>query len=127
MLILATAQPRQHPAPDAAPSVAQSEPAQPAAPATPAPGVAPERPTAPAHVVAAVRPRAGGPDRAVAAASFEAPLNTAGDVEPLRQLASIQVAPVSHTLIAPAELAIRPLNSIDEVQIAPLNPPDRRN
>ena len=46
---------------------------------------------------------------------------------PMHSLAPIEVAPVAQRNIAVADLAMRPLNPIAEMQIAPLNPPDRRN
>jgi len=48
-------------------------------------------------------------------------------IEPLKRIAPIAIAPITQDSIAPAGLAMSPLNPISEVQIAPLTPPDRRN
>jgi hypothetical protein len=50
-----------------------------------------------------------------------------GDVEPLRAIAPIAVAPIAHSNITPDPIAVNPLPPITEMQIAPLNPPDGRN
>jgi hypothetical protein len=47
-------------------------------------------------------------------------------IAPLGAIAPISVAPIAHNAIAPAEVAVRPLNTMTEIQIAPLTPPDRR-
>jgi hypothetical protein len=104
--IVATAPDRRLPAP---PRVSTAEP--------------PEQPARP--VVAAPRPvrQAGG---TVAAASFAGEASAAAALAPLKTIAPIAVEPIAHDTIAPAEVAVRPLNTISDVQIAPLTPPDRR-
>lgn len=79
-------------------------------------------PIAPAATRVSVTARAAG----VAAAVAE-PSSPAGDIEPLNQIAPIEVAPIGQSSIAPDPIAVRPLTPITEVQIAPLNPPDRRD
>jgi hypothetical protein len=59
----------------------------------------------------------------VAAASFEA---DGGAMPPLTSIPPIAVAPIVESSIAPADIAVRPLSPITEMQIAPLTPPDRR-
>ena len=63
----------------------------------------------------------------VAAASFDPGENAATEIEPLKTIAPIQVAPVGQSSIALEDITVRPLNTITELQIAPLTPPDRRN
>jgi hypothetical protein len=74
--------------------------------------------TAPAR-----RPVSGG---TIAAASFNGNDDAATAIEPLKRITPIDAAPIAQASIAPAEIAVRPLNTITEVQIAPLTPPDRR-
>ena len=66
-------------------------------------------------------------DTLVAAASFEPEENATTQIEPLKTIAPIQVAPVGQSSIAMEDITVRPLNTISELQIAPLTPPDRRN
>ena len=66
-------------------------------------------------------------DTIVAAASFEPAEQMTTEIEPLRTIAPIQVAPIAHSTITPEEISVRPLNTITAVQIAPLSPPDGRN
>jgi hypothetical protein len=47
-------------------------------------------------------------------------------INPLKTIAPIAMTPIAQSTIAPAEIAVRPLNTIAEVQIAPLTPPDGR-
>lgn len=47
-------------------------------------------------------------------------------IDPLRSIAPIGMSPIARDTIAPAEVAVRPLNTITEIQIAPLTPQDRR-
>jgi hypothetical protein len=49
------------------------------------------------------------------------------DIVPLQTITPIQIDPIAPQRIAPADLALHPLNPITDVQIAPLTPPDRRN
>ena len=65
-------------------------------------------------------------DRALTAASF-APAEPATEIEPLEAITPIEVAPIAAGRIGPAEISVRPLNPIVELQIAPLNPSERRN
>jgi hypothetical protein len=53
--------------------------------------------------------------------------DTTAGIEPLKTITPIEVAPIGQASIAPEPIAVRPLNPIAEVQIAPLNPPDRRD
>ena len=50
----------------------------------------------------------------------------ASPIEPLQSIAPITVATIEQDAIAPAAVSVRPLNTISEIQIAPLTPPDRR-
>src|SRR3954465_11085386 len=70
-----------------------------------------------------VRPREG----MVAAALFDTADHATTDIAPLKTITPIQVAPVSDHTVAPVEIAVRPLNPITDVAIAPLTPPERRN
>jgi len=63
----------------------------------------------------------------VAATSFDPGENATTQIEPLKTIAPIQVAPVDQSSIALEDITVRPLNPISELQIAPLTPPDRRN
>ena len=63
---------------------------------------------------------------AVAAASTSVDEQTAA-IEPLSAITPIAVTPIAPSSIAPDSIAVRPLNPISEMQIAPLNPPDGRN
>ena len=102
----------------------------------PSPRVAPpaETPTAtaPAPTTTAQRiaPASSSPRTAahnvVEAASLAA-AGTMAEVEPLRTIAPIEVAPIAEHRVAPAEISVAPLTPIVELQIAPLNPPERRN
>jgi hypothetical protein len=60
-------------------------------------------------------------------ASVAGAADTTTGIEPLETISPIEVAPIGQTSIAPEPIAVRPLNPITEVQIAPLNPPDRRD
>lgn len=62
--------------------------------------------------------------RRVEAQSLES--DGAGGIEPLHAIAPISVPPIVERRIAPADIAVRPLTPIAEMQIAPLTPPDRR-
>ena len=97
--------------------------------ATPAVGAPPQRPrtTATPAVAATARPRAiAAAERTIAAAAFTA-AEPATELEPLKSITPIEVAPIADHRVAPAEISVRPLNPIVEVQIAPLNPSERRN
>jgi len=63
----------------------------------------------------------------VIAASLNEPDSATTEISPLQQMTPIDVEPITQRSIAPEPLGVRPLNPITEVQIAPLNPPDRRN
>ena len=49
------------------------------------------------------------------------------EIEPLQAITPIEMAPIAEHRVTPADITIRPLNPIVEVQIAPLSPPDGRN
>jgi hypothetical protein len=67
------------------------------------------------------------PDRDIAA-TVDPPAEPVGDeLEPLRTITPIQMTPIAQQPLAPAEIAVRSLNPIIDVQIAPLTPPERRN
>src|SRR5205814_1502057 len=114
-------------------------PAQPprlaqASPIASTPTVAPQRAGAPdaprvarvQHAPAAVhRAAAARRDTVVAAALIgTGPDNATTDIEPLKTITPIQVAPIGERTIAPESVAVRPLNPITDVQVAPLTPPD---
>jgi hypothetical protein len=48
-------------------------------------------------------------------------------IDPLTSIAPIAVAPIAQNAIAPGDIAVRPLDTIAEMQIPPLAPPDRRH
>lgn len=66
------------------------------------------------------------PTRVAYATSVDA-TPAAADIDPLKAIAPIEVAPIAQSSITPEPIAVRPLNPITEMQIAPLNPPDRRD
>ena len=110
------------------PAVATADPAR-----VPPVGTAPPVPTparrtlTPRRVVATARPSVAAPDRLVAATAFE-PAESTTNIAPLETITPIELAPLAEHRVAPADLSVRPLNPIAELQIAPLNsPPDRRN
>ena len=80
---------------------------------------------APTVAIAQQTRRAGA--STVAVASVAGAADTTTGVEPLKTITPIEVAPIGQTSIVPEPIAVRPLNPIAEVQIAPLNPPDRRD
>jgi hypothetical protein len=90
--------------------------------AEPSPQVRPERPE-PAPRAVAVARRSGQ----VVEGAMYVPAAPSGDIEPLQALAPIQVAPVTQRPMTQPDIAISPLNPIADLEIAPLNPPDRRN
>jgi hypothetical protein len=53
--------------------------------------------------------------------------DAASDITPLETIDAIDVAPIGGNPVAPAEIAMRPLTPIAQVQVAPLTPPERRN
>jgi hypothetical protein len=81
-----------------------------------------DAPTPPAETQVARAPRTA----VIAAASTPASAQT-DTLEPLRAITPIEVAPIVPSSIAPESIAVRPLTAITEMQISPLNPPDRRN
>jgi hypothetical protein len=118
---------RAEPVPQA--PVVATAPDQPLAP------VAPPQPSAaqmpPRHVTMPVVRRTpaapvGARAGTVVAASFAGEDHSTTAIEPLTVMTPIAVAPVTQDRIAPAEIAVRPLNTISEIQIAPLTPPGRR-
>jgi hypothetical protein len=62
----------------------------------------------------------------VLAADFAGDDHATTVIDPLKTIAPIAMRPIARDTIAPAEIAVRPLNTITEVQIAPLTPPDGR-
>ena len=82
-----------------------------------------------AHQPPRRQPRAARPADAPARDVVSAANEDSASVEiaPLKTIAPISIAPIAHDSIAPADIAMRPLNQITDVQIAPLTPPDRRN
>jgi len=83
---------------------------------------------APRLVARSHRPAvATAPDRAIAATTFLAPEEGTTTIASLEAIDPIQVAPIAEHRTAPAEIVVRPLTEITEVQIAPLSPPERRN
>ncbi len=66
-------------------------------------------------------------ERVVIAATVDPATGAMSHIAPLETITPIEVAPMAQHVIAPAEIAVRPLDPIAEVQVAPLNPPARRN
>ena len=94
----------------------------------PAPARAPLRTVAVAPPSAHVtRPVSRGAGTVLAAAYTEDDDGVVADIAPLTRIAPIRIAPIAQDSIAPADLAMPPLNPIADLQIAPLTPPDRRN
>jgi hypothetical protein len=88
---------------------------------------APERVTAAATEKIAVRETPQAPARIAYAASIDAADTASAGIDPLKTIAPINVAPIALDSITPEPIEVRPLNPIPEMQIAPLNPPDRRD
>lgn len=82
-------------------------------------------PSPDARVIASVPERAARRDR-MSATGTDIPQDRANDIAPLASITPIAIAPVTQESIAPADITIRPLTAVDELQIAPLTPPDRR-
>jgi hypothetical protein len=66
-------------------------------------------------------------ERMVTAAVFEPADNATTEITPLETITPIHVSQVSEHAIAPAAIAVRALNPMNELAIAPLTPPERRN
>jgi hypothetical protein len=80
-----------------------------------------------ARVPAAARPRISTTgERTVIAAAY-APQEFTTDIEPLKSITPIEMAPIAEHRVATAEISVRPLNPILDLQITPLSPPDRRH
>jgi hypothetical protein len=62
----------------------------------------------------------------VMAADYAGDDNATTAISPLKSIAPIAITPLGDERIAPAEIAVRPLTRMTDVQIAPLTPPDRR-
>lgn len=125
IVVLALLLPRQVEQPQAPVTVATTRPdvtPGPALPPRPAPRTS--TPASPTETRTRVIPAPA--DRAVTAASF-APAEPATEIEPLKAITPIEVAAIAADRIGPAEISVRPLNPIVELQIAPLNPSERRN
>ena len=117
---------RSEPVAPQAPVVAHAPDQQlPAEIVAPAPAALETRPAAAAQPKISSRP-ARRPQE-VAAVSFDGDVGGAVTIAPLKRLAPIAIAPITQDSIAPADLSMRALDPINEVQIAPLTPPDRRN
>lgn len=120
--ILAVLLPRHAERPQPSVTVATSQPQ---------PTIPPATPPVPEPVVAAARQPRPQPsrvvERAVVAAAFEPAAPVGTPIEPLTRIDPIVVAPLTTASIAPDEISLRPLMTITEVQVAPLNSPDRRN
>lgn len=74
------------------------------------------------------QPRTGDARRAdtVVATAFTSDDQATTAIDPLKPIAPIVVPAITHDRIAPADIAVRPLNSITELQVGPLPPADRR-
>jgi len=85
----------------------------------------------PGEAVAIVPPSVEIPAQRVArragASTASASESQVAGIEPLKTIAPIAVAPIEQEQLHPSEVAVRPLNAIAELQIAPLTPADRRN
>jgi hypothetical protein len=68
--------------------------------------------------------RVGG---TVSAASYSDDDSGVAEIAPLEHIAPIRIAPIAQAGIAPAAIAMPPLNPIAEVHVAPLTPPDGRH
>ena len=89
------------------------------------PGTVPAVTPAPSAATAR-RQTAAPADRVMAANTVDA-AEPMGNIEALESIAPIEVAPLTQHRFAAADVSVRPLTPIVELQIAPLNPPDRRN
>jgi hypothetical protein len=72
-------------------------------------------------------PRSAPVRSTVAAASYVDPGGSEPGIEPLNSIGPIEVASIAPPSITPDPIGVRPLDPITEMQIAPLNPPDRRD
>ena len=63
----------------------------------------------------------------VAAATFDRAQAADTEIAPLNEIDPIRVTELTESPIAPAPIAVRPLNPITALQVAPLTPPDGRN
>jgi hypothetical protein len=95
-------------------------------PMEPATQPAMEEPAAPQPVASSAK-RAAAQLRAVAYAATTETMQAAPGIDPLKPIAPIEVAPIGEMNIAQDPIVVRPLTPITEMQIAPLNPPDRRD
>ena len=82
--------------------------------------------TAPPHNTAERSRALPGPARVVTATVFAPASDTIG-IEPLEAITPIHVAALADHRVTAAAISVQPLNPITDLQIAPLNPPDRRN
>jgi len=64
---------------------------------------------------------------ALASAASNDATQGAPGIDPLKAIDPIEVSPIAQANIAPEPIAVRPLNPIAQVQVAPLTPPDRRD
>jgi hypothetical protein len=88
--------------------------------------LAPLESPSPSQPVVSTSKKAARPAALASAASMDATV-AASAIDPLESITPIEVAPIGQTSIAPDPIAVRPLTPITEMQIAPLNPPDRRD
>ena len=92
------------------------------------------------RVVARVVARVGAPrnvaprdvapvpaERTIAAADLASPDSARTIIEPLGAITPIEMTPIAERRYAPADIAVRPLTPITELQIAPLTPPSGRD
>jgi len=70
---------------------------------------------------------ASGPSTGAASAASTDTDQGASSIDPLKAITPIEVSPIAQSNITPEPIAVRPLNPIAEVQVAPLTPPDRRD
>jgi hypothetical protein len=125
LLVLAVLVPGRHAAPPiatpAAPSMANAE-----TPHVMPPAVLPKTSEAP-RTVSIPRPAPRRIEDRIVVATVAATDDVSSQIDPLAPIVPIAVAASQPRDIAPKQIAISPLTSITELQIAPLSPPDRRN
>ena len=118
---------QQPPAPRTTIAVNDPAPSPRIAPPAETPTAIDRAPTTTAQRVAPASSSSRTAARGIVEAASVAAAGTMAEVEPLRTIAPIEVAPIAEHRVAPAEISVTPLAPIVELQIAPLNPPERRN
>ena len=78
------------------------------------------------HVIAPPSPAPSAAAGTVVATALTLDDHATTVVDPLKTIVPIAVAPVEQDSLGSAEISVRPLKAIAEMQIAPLTPPDRR-